>query len=116
MTAGLFCACKWRQARTPSKEKAHRPEGQRANSGGRFAPVIRWEEKEEAHSGHALGFGGALGDHHIKRYRALCEVAHGRHVLDRHAIDGDLAHTSGADAKKFGKRRVPAALLVKPSF
>lgn len=24
------------------KEKAHRPEGQRANSGGRFAPVIRW--------------------------------------------------------------------------
>lgn len=48
-------------AESLGQEKARQPEGQRANSGGRFAPVIRWEEKEEAHSGHALGFGGRIG-------------------------------------------------------
>ena len=42
-------------------EKAHRPEGQRANSGGRSAPVARWETRGRAHSGHALGFGGRIG-------------------------------------------------------
>lgn len=70
-----------------TQEKAHQPEGQRANSGGRSAPVIRWEEKEEAHSGHALGFGqlGPDGSPVIRAQVATGDGASGG-ALDGRAV------------------------------